>query len=109
MPELTWTTALAWFGVLTGAASIGSLIHGWISGRQLGHLQADIHAATQSTLQDMRKGFSESQQTLGQILERLDGRLEQADRRWQEAFERMDQRADDRQREMIQAIQVLKG
>jgi hypothetical protein len=90
MPELTWMTALAWFGVLTGAASIGSLLHGWISGRQLGRLQADIHAATQSTLTDIRKGFSDSQERLGQILER------------------MDQRADERHREAIEAIAALK-
>ena len=90
MPELTWTTALAWFGVLTGAASVGSLLHGWISGRQLGRLQANIHTATQATLQDMRKGFSESQERLGQILER------------------MDQRADERHREALEAIAALK-
>jgi hypothetical protein len=51
----------------------------------------DIHAATQLTLTDLRKGFSESQERLGQILER------------------MDQRADERQREMIQVLQTLKG
>jgi hypothetical protein len=40
------------------------------------------------SLGDLAKGFRESQQSLGQILER------------------MDQRADERQREMVQAIQA---
>jgi hypothetical protein len=40
------------------------------------------------------QGFSESQDRM--------------DQRWREAFERMDQRADDRHREVIRAIQVLK-
>jgi hypothetical protein len=31
MPELTWTTALAWFGVLSGAASVGGLVLGLIT------------------------------------------------------------------------------
>jgi len=91
MPELTWTTALAWFGVLAGAASVGGLVLGLIGTWQTKRLQADSHTATQTTLADIAKGFRESQQSLGQILER------------------MDQRADDRQREMIQAIQALKG
>jgi hypothetical protein len=105
MPELTWTTALAWVGVLSGAATLAALVHGLLASRQTTRLQGDIHAAMQATLQDMRKGFSESQQTLGQILERLDGRLEHADRRWQEAFERMDQRADERHREVVQLLE----
>jgi hypothetical protein len=95
MPELTWTTALAWFGVLAGAASVAALLHGWLAQRQTTRLQADIHAATQATLTDMRKGFSETQ--------------ERMDQRWREAFERMDQRADERHREVLQALQALKG
>jgi hypothetical protein len=39
---------------------------------------------------------------LGQTLERMD-------ERWREAFERIDQRADERHREVISAIQALKG
>jgi hypothetical protein len=102
MPELTWTTALAWFGVLTGAASVAALIHGLVTARQTTRLQADIHAATQATLTDMRKGFSESQERLGTL-------MAQTDARWREAFERMDQRADERHREVLQALQALKG
>jgi hypothetical protein len=30
MPELTWTTALAWFGVIAGAASVASLVAGLV-------------------------------------------------------------------------------
>jgi hypothetical protein len=35
--------------------------------------------------------------------------LERMDERWREAFERMDQRADECHRDTIQAIQALKG
>jgi hypothetical protein len=109
MPELTWTTALAWFGVLAGAASVAALVFGWIGQRQTTRLQVDIHAATHSTLADLRKGFSETQQSLGAILERMDQRQAEADQRWQHAVERMDQRADERHREVLQTIQALKG
>jgi DNA anti-recombination protein RmuC len=102
MPELTWTTALAWFGVLAGATSVAALIHGLVTSRQTTRLQDDIHAATQAMLTDLGKGFRETQQQLSQTLERMD-------ERWREAFERMDQRADDRHREVLQALQALKG
>ena len=97
MTELTWMTALAWFGVLASAASVAGLVFGLVGAWQTKRLQADIHAATQLTLTDMRKGFQESQERLGQILERMDARTE-----------RMDQRADERHREVIEAIQALK-
>jgi hypothetical protein len=35
MPELTWTTALVWFGVLASAASIAARIQGLVTARQL--------------------------------------------------------------------------
>jgi hypothetical protein len=80
-----------WFGVIAGGASVASLpvavVLGWFGKRTA----IDIHAATQSTLADISKGFRESQQTLGQILER------------------MDQRADERHREVIEVIRTLKG
>jgi hypothetical protein len=82
-----------WFNGGAGAASIvglivtiGSVISGW----HLKRLLADIHASTQLTLTNMRKGFTESQERLGQILER------------------MDQRADERHRETITAIETLR-
>jgi hypothetical protein len=28
MPEVTWTAALAWFGVLTGVLTLGGLVGG---------------------------------------------------------------------------------
>jgi uncharacterized phage infection (PIP) family protein YhgE len=90
MPELTWTTALAWFGVIAGAASVASLVAGLVGTYQTNRLIANIHAATRQTLTDMRKGFSETQERLGAILER------------------MDQRADERHQEALQAIQALK-
>jgi len=38
-----------------------------------------------------------------------DDRQERMGERWREAFERMDQRADERHREVLQVIQALKG
>ena len=99
---MTWE----WFNTGAGAASIvglivtiGSIISGW----HLKRLQADIHASTQSTLTDMRKGFAESQQQLGAILERMDRRLEQMDQRTDrlaEILDRIDQRAEERYRDL---------
>ena len=98
MPELTWTTALAWFGVLTGAASVGGLILGFITGWQNrattqlitdGHAATqltlkDVHAATQETLKAMHTAtqdtlctLGEGQTALGQILDRMDRAAEQ--------------------------------
>jgi hypothetical protein len=94
-------SALEWFAVIAGGASVASLpvalVLGWFGKRT----SVDIHAATQLTLTDLRKGFSESQERLGQI-------LTQMDQHWREAFERMDQRADERHREVIDAIQALR-
>jgi hypothetical protein len=53
-------------------------------------LQADIHTATQSTLADMRKGFTET-------LERMDQRTE-----------RMNILAEERHREALELIAALK-
>jgi fructoselysine-6-P-deglycase FrlB-like protein len=93
MPELTWTTALAWFGVLSGAASVASLVFGLIMGRQTKALQTDIHAAMQVTLSDINKSITQGQQATQAILERMDAG-------WREAFDRMDQRAEERYRDL---------
>ena len=94
-------TGWEWFAVIAAGASVASLpvalVLGWFGKRTA----VDIHTATQSTLADMRKGFSESHERLGQI-------LTQMDQHWREAFERMDQRADDRHREVVEAIQALR-
>jgi hypothetical protein len=89
-----------WFNTGAGAASIvglivtiGSVISGW----HLKRLQADIHASTQLTLTDMRKGFTESQQAIAQTVSHLG-----------DILDRMDQRADQRQRETITAIETLR-
>jgi hypothetical protein len=102
MPELTWTTWLAWFGVLTGAASVASLIIGgilglvtWRQNRATTQLITDGHAATQLTLKDIAKGFNEGQQALGQVVTGL-GQI----------LERMDQRADERHREVVQLLET---
>lgn len=93
MPELTWTTALAWFGVIAGAAGVGGLVLGvitWWQNRATTQLIADGHAATQLTLKDVHtatqdtlkalhtttqetlRTLGEGQTALGQILERMD-------------------------------------
>jgi hypothetical protein len=110
MPELTWTIALAWFGVLSGAASVASLVFGQIMGRQTSRLQADIHASTQLTLADMRKGFSESHERLAEsqkaIAEAIGGvshtqaAAQQSLANIAQILERMDQRAEERYRDL---------
>jgi uncharacterized membrane protein YccC len=96
MPELTWTTALAWFGVIAGAASVASLIAGLISTWQTNRLIANVHVATQTTLTDMRKGFSETQERLGEAIKGIgDGQT-----RLGEILERMDRAAEDRHRDL---------
>jgi hypothetical protein len=88
-------TGLEWFAVIAGGASVASLpvaiVLGWFAKRTA----FDIHTATQPTLADISKGFRESQEHLGHSLGQI--------------LERMDQRADERHREVIQAIQALKG
>ena len=88
--------------IIGAAIGVSALLQAWLLGRAAKAFHGDVHTATQLTLTDMRKGFSESQDRLGQILEGMD-------QRWQEAFERMDQRADERHREALQLIQTLKG
>jgi hypothetical protein len=87
-------SALEWFAVIAGGASVASLpvalVLGWFGKRTA----VDIHAATQSTLADISKGFRESQEHLGESLGHI--------------LERMDQRADERQREMQQVIEALR-
>jgi uncharacterized membrane-anchored protein YhcB (DUF1043 family) len=95
MPELTWAAALAWFGVIASAASIAGLLTGLLGMRQTNKLIVNVHTATQQTLTDLAKGFRETTEAM--------------DRRHVESAERMDQRADERHREVIQAIQALKS
>ena len=80
MPELTWTAALAWFGVLTGAASVAGLIVAVVGG----HVVKAIHAEAQGTLtmmdvttKETLRALGEGQVTLAQILERMDQAAEQ--------------------------------
>jgi hypothetical protein len=65
MPELTWTLALAWFGVLTGAASVAGLIVAVVGNRTV----KAMHVETQTTLTQMDAG-------LKQVLDRMDARAE---------------------------------
>jgi hypothetical protein len=59
MPEVTWTTALAWFGVLTGAASVAGLIVAVAGNRTI----KAMHTETQTTLRTLGEG----QTRLGEI------------------------------------------
>jgi hypothetical protein len=108
MPELTWTTALAWFGVLASAASVGGLVLGlitWWQNRATTQLIVDGHAATQLTLKDVHattqetlkamhtatqdtlRTMGEGQTALGQILDRMD---QAAEARYRDLKDRLD-------------------
>jgi hypothetical protein len=76
-----------WFTLIAGAASLISLAIGLSSlwnGRATRAVMRTLHQETQRTLVQM-------------------------DSHWREAWERMDQRADERHREVVQAIQALRG
>ncbi len=92
---MSWTDLGILASILGVFMALGSIAQALILGRSTTRLQADIHAATQATMADLGKGFRESQ--------------ERMDERWREAFDRMDQRADERHREIVSAIQALKG
>jgi hypothetical protein len=68
MPELTWTTWLAWFGVLTGAASVAGLIVAVVGNRTI----KTMHAETQGTLKTMH---AETQGTLKTVHAETQGTL----------------------------------
>jgi hypothetical protein len=80
-----------WFNTAAGAASLGSLILGAI----LGLISWQISQATDRLI----KSTSEGTHTL----------IAQTTTNTQQVLERMDQRADERHREVIQAIQALKN
>jgi hypothetical protein len=80
-----------WLNTAAGAASllglwvtIAAFVTGWVWTRSTTKLVREVHGETQRTLDAM-------------------------DARWAQAFERMDQRADERHREVIQAIQAMRG
>jgi HAMP domain-containing protein len=106
MPELTWTTALTWFGVLASAASIGGLILGavlglvtWRQNRATTQLIADGHASTQLTLKDLhattqdtlKSMHTATQTTLGQLGQVLDRMDQQAEARYRDLKDRLDE------------------
>jgi flagellar biosynthesis component FlhA len=106
MPELTWTTALAWFGVLAGAASVGVLLLSavlglitWRQNRATTQLIADGHASTQLTLKDLhattqdtlKSMHTATQTTLGQLGQVLDRMDQQAEARYRDLKDRLDE------------------
>jgi hypothetical protein len=67
MPELTWMTAIAWFGVLTGAASVAGLIVALTGNRTVKTMHREtqdtlksIHHETQDTLKSMHNGTQDT-------------------------------------------------
>jgi hypothetical protein len=89
MPELTWTMALAWFGVLTGAASVAGLIVAVVGNRTV----KAMHATTQETLKAMHTTTEESMRQLGTGITTMDTGLKQV-------LDRMDARAEARYRDL---------
>jgi hypothetical protein len=92
MPDF-FNTAAGTASIIGGIVTLGAVLHAWITSRSTRALQADIHTALQVSLTDMRKGFTESQERLGHILERMDARTE-----------RMNQLAEERHREVLQRL-----
>jgi hypothetical protein len=89
-----------WFtfaGTLAGILALSSL---W-SDRRTSKLLAEMHTATQSTMADMSKGFRDSQQVLGQ-------QMAESTRELAHVLERMDQRADERHREVLNTLEALR-
>jgi hypothetical protein len=95
MPELTWTTALASVGVLTGAAAVAGVIVAVVGHRTSKAMDAEtaatlkgMHATTQETLTQMEATTQETLRQLGTgittmdtglktILDRIDREAEQ--------------------------------
>jgi hypothetical protein len=100
MPELTWTTALVWFGVLSGAASVGGLVLGlitWWQNRATTQLIAGGHAATQLTLKDVHAA---TQETLKAMHTASQDTMAQMDAGLKQVLDRMDARAEARYRDL---------
>ena len=91
-----------WFNTAAGAASLlglwvtlAALILGWWWSRSASTLIAQTTGKTQELI-------TTSATDTKTLLARMD-------EHWRQAWERMDQRADERHREVIQAIQALKS
>jgi hypothetical protein len=67
MPELTWTTALAWWGVIAGALTVAGVILRLVAGRPWAPTLATLRADQASLRQ-----ISAHQATLRQILARIE-------------------------------------
>ena len=90
MPELTVMSALAWFGVLTGAASVAGLIVAVVGNRTIKAMHVEtqgtlttMHTETQTTL----RALGDGQTRLGDILDRMD---QAAEVRYQDLKDRLD-------------------
>jgi hypothetical protein len=109
MPELTVTTALAWFGVLAGAASVGGLVLGlitWRQNRATTQLIRDGHTATQLTLKDVH---ATTQDTLKTMHGATQTTLAQMDTGLKQVLDRMDARAEARDRDLKDRLEGEEG
>ena len=82
--------------------TLAALVVGWWWSRSSNTL---IERTTAKTQELITTGTTDTKA----LLARMDEHLARMDEHWREAWERMDQRADERHREVIQAIQALKG
>jgi hypothetical protein len=84
-------TPLEWFGGLTGVVSVlGAWLTGiaWWHGRATNRLIVETAAQTQAHASTV---------------------IERMDTHWRDAWDRADQRADERHREVIEAIKALRA
>jgi len=95
---MTW----AFFNTAAGAASLMGLTLAAV----LGVVSWRISRATDKLIV---QGRDSTQTLIKEVHAETERTLAGMDSRWQQAWERADQRADERQREMMQAIQALKG
>jgi hypothetical protein len=109
MAELTWVTALAWFGVFTGAASVAGLIAALVGHRTAKAIHAEtqetlksMHATTQDTLTRMDVTTKDTLRSLGDGMTTMDTGLKQV-------LDRMDDRAEARYRDLRGRLEGEEG
>jgi tellurite resistance protein len=90
-----------WFNTAAGAASLGSLILGAI----LGFISWRISTATDKLI---KRSSADTQSLIKSTSEGTHTLIVQTTTNTQQMLERMDQQANQRQREMMEAIQALK-
>jgi DNA anti-recombination protein RmuC len=72
MAEVTWTTTLAWIGVIAGAQGVAALVRWLVSAWQTRRVQAEIDVVTRATRADIAQSFRKSQQAMVESQQALD-------------------------------------